>query len=176
MEETRALKNNEKQEAEIEVIEHLIEKLEEGEDIDPKSPEFKVAINAIRAEREIHSGPLPSPRTLKEYGEIDNNFPRVIVESFERQNNHRIEMEKRITESSIQNEKIGMILAFILAFIGLMGGLALSYFDKIGAGITTFIASLASLVGIFIYGKYQQSKELKMKDIEMLLNREEKND
>lgn len=172
MSESKAIQNksNINKKGELDNIEHMVGKIDKDEDIDPESSVGELVMETMEAQREFHSGPLPSPRTLKEYGELDENFPKVIVDSFERQNNHRIDMERKMLDSDIRNERLGMVLAFILAMTGLLGGLILSYFGKIGAGITAFLGSLVSLVGTFVYGKYKQSKELKLKDIKMLLN------
>lgn len=172
MGESKAIKNEgtTKEQGKLDSTECIINKVDKGEEIDPESLEAELIIRALKAKKEVHRGPLPSPKVLKEYGEIDENFPKVIVDSFERQNNHRIAIERKMIDSDIKNEKLGMIFAFILALTGLLGGLILSYFGKIGAGITAFLGSLASLVGIFIFAKYQQSQELRLKDVDMLLN------
>jgi hypothetical protein len=61
--------------------------------------------------------------------------------------------------SDIRNESIGQILAFTLALVGLVGGLWLAYEGKSLAGLTTFITTLVSLLGLFIFGRKSQEKE-----------------
>ena len=62
-------------------------------------------------------------------------------------------------DSNCKNERLGTILGFILAMTALGGGFALVAYGKDAGGIATIVTSLASLAGVFIYGKKKQQQE-----------------
>lgn len=46
--------------------------------------------------REIHAGPLPSPRILREFRDLYPDAPRIIFEEFEAQSAHRRKIEEAV--------------------------------------------------------------------------------
>ena len=52
--------------------------------------------NLFAMKSEYHVGPIPSPKILKEYEEIHPGFANRIIEQFERQGEHRREIEKQL--------------------------------------------------------------------------------
>ena len=78
----------------------------------------------------------------------------------EDQHDHRIEIETRVIESNISAQKLGTILGFVVAMTAIIGGSLLVYSGKETSGLTAIITALAGLVGVFVYGKREQKKEL----------------
>ena len=78
----------------------------------------------------------------------------------ESQHNHRQALEKTVVSSNVFSQKVGLILGFVIAMTAIGGGIWLSSKGMGGAGLTAIIGALAALVGVFVYGKKQQSKEL----------------
>ena len=83
----------------------------------------------------------------------------------ESQHEHRLLLEKKVVESNTFSQRVGLILGFVIAMTAIVGGIWLSSSGKSGAGLTSIIAALAALVGVFIYGKIQQGKELTEKAV-----------
>ena len=85
----------------------------------------------------------------------------------ESQHEHRLLLEKKVVESNTFSQKVGLLLGFVIAMTAIGGGIRLSLMGKGGAGLTSIISALAALVGVFIYGKIQQGKELTEKAMEI---------
>ncbi|MGH9786420.1 MAG: hypothetical protein ACRD88_19805, partial [Terriglobia bacterium] len=68
-------------------------------------------------------------------------------------------LEKKVVDSNCKNERLGTILGLILAMTALIGGFALVASGRDAGGIAAIVTSLASLAGVFIYGKRKQQQE-----------------
>jgi len=105
------------------------------------------------------SGPLPHPEILKKYNEILQGAAERIIRMAEQQAEHRRSMEQQAIKSDIKNSKLGIWFGFIIGISGITGGIMVAIFGKqpLFGGILSF-ASLASLVGVFIYGTQSHRK------------------
>ncbi len=81
----------------------------------------------------------------------------------ERQSIHRESLEAQIVAENVASQKRGSIFAFIICLVALVGGFWLIATGKSADGLAAIISSLTALAGVFVYGKYQQSKERKEK-------------
>ena len=81
----------------------------------------------------------------------------------ESQHTHRQELEKHVIKSNVAAQKLGTILGFVVAMTVVLGGMFLVYEGKNGAGLAAILTALASLVGVFVYSKHEQQKELAKK-------------
>jgi len=81
----------------------------------------------------------------------------------ETQHDHRIEIEKSVVDSNIAAQKLGTILGFIVAMTAILGGVFLVYIGKEITGLASIVTALAGLVGVFVYGKLEQKKDLAKK-------------
>ncbi len=149
---------------------HLANKLEEKHpDIFKNIPNkeeiiedvLSVYVHEETEYEETHSGPLPSPETLKEYNEIIKDGGERIMKVFENQSSHRIKLEKRVVGRQTFQSLLGQIFGFIIAITFLLGGLFLVINKHDGAGITMFSLDVVGLVYIFVVGKKFQHKSLK---------------
>lgn len=113
-------------------------------------------LQAIRAE--IFEGPLPHPETLLRYKEVFSECPERIVQMAELQAAHRRDLEKRRQKSGIFTERLGMVLAFVLALTAVAGGLYLVAHDKELTGFATFFSSIVILAGLFVRESRKKDK------------------
>ena len=108
----------------------------------------------------LFSGPIPPPALMKEYAEIDPEFPRRFFEVADKQLAHDHAVEKDIIASNKeivlnnQNlEKRGQLFGFILALVGLFGGITASLFGSPIFGSIIGVGGLALLAGVFVYSR-----------------------
>lgn len=129
------------------------------------SPEEKRTQGIIRAAVEISrfSGPLPHPEDLAKYEQILPGAADRLIRMAEQQAAHRQNLEKAVIFSNVTMQKWGLGCAFVLAMTAIGGGIGLSLKGMSGAGLTAIISALAALVGVFVYGKSEQQKELREK-------------
>lgn len=105
------------------------------------------------------SGPLPHPDILKRFDEVVPGAAQRILAMAEEQSAHRRNLEKKVIDSDIARSKWGQILGFCIAIAGLVvSGLIAIYGSALAGGIIG-IGTLASLVGVFMYGAQTRSKE-----------------
>ncbi len=78
----------------------------------------------------------------------------------ESQHTHRQELEKRVIASNVSAQRLGTVLGFIVAMTAIVGGIWLIHDGKSTAGLTSVLTALGSLVGVFVYSKHEQQKDL----------------
>jgi len=78
----------------------------------------------------------------------------------EGQHSHRLELEKHVITSNVSAQKLGTVLGFIVAMTVVIGGMFLVHEGKSGEGLAAILTALASLVGVFLYSKHEQQKDL----------------
>lgn len=69
----------------------------------------------------------------------------------ERQQSHRHALERAESRNRWRLVSIGQLMAFILALIGMGGGLVLVWHEKNLAGLPLFLTTLTGLVGVYVY-------------------------
>jgi len=114
-----------------------------------------------------YSGPLPKPEDLAKYEQVLPGSADRIIRMAEQQATHRQSLEKVVVESNVAVQKWGLVCAFVIALSAIVGGILLSLKGMSGVGLASIIGALAALVGVFIYGKSAQKKELKEKSDEL---------
>ena len=114
--------------------------------------------------QKFHSGPLPSPQTLKEYGSVVESAPERIIQQFELQADHRRKMEDKVISAQLGESKTGQWMGFILGllFLGVSAGLILTGHEVSGTVLGTI--DLVSLVALFVIGRKVQKEDLEEKD------------
>lgn len=109
--------------------------------------------------QEHFSGPLPHPNVLVQFDVAIPGSAERILKMAEAQSAHRRELERKVVESDISRSKWGQILGFIIAVLGLIVAGAIAIFGNAVAGSIIGVGTLASLVGVFMYGSKTRSKE-----------------
>lgn len=117
----------------------------------------------VQAMMQAFSGPLPPPEALERYNQILPGAAERIIAMAESQHAHRQELEKHVIKSNVAAQKLGTILGFVVAMTVVLGGMFLVYEGKNGAGLAAILTALASLVGVFVYSKHEQQKDLAKK-------------
>jgi len=84
----------------------------------------------------------------------------------EEQSAHRKDLEQKVISSDIVRSKWGQILGFIIAIAGLVVSALIAIFGSAIAGGIIGVGTLASLVGVFMYGSKTRSKEREVKKSE----------
>ena len=102
---------------------------------------------------EIFSGPIPPPEILEAYERVVEGSANRILTMAEEQSKHRKKLEEIVVLGGSRNQAAGMIFAFVLSLVIVGSGAFLIYHDKSLEGF--------GLIGVFVYGKNTQLKELK---------------
>ena len=141
-----------------------------GELIDEMGEEkFKRVISIVQREFYIHRGPLPDPKAFGQYETILPGAADRILTMAEKQQNHRMGIEKSVTDSDIQRANQGLILGFILFLLFAIGGFVLLFIGKDVQGYallgTSFVGGVVNFirVGRERMRQTQRNKETKSK-------------
>ena len=125
------------------------------------SKENKVILTEIS---QSFSGQLPPPDILRQFDEVVPGAAERIIKMAEDQSTHRRELEKKVIDSDITRSKWGQILGFIIAISGLVVSAIVAVYGSALAGGIIGVGTLASLVGVFMYGSRTRSRERGEKD------------
>lgn len=99
---------------------------------------------------ERFTGPIPHPRILKEYAGIMPDAPGRIFCMAEKQQAHRIDLEKSVIKSDIHRADLGLILGFVLFLMFGLGSIVLLAIGKDIQGYALLATSLLGGIGNFI--------------------------
>ncbi len=121
-------------------------------------------IEATIERQQLFSGPLPPPEIIQGYENVVPGSGERILAMAEKQQEHRLTIEKQQQEHQVASETklinneirlnyLGLICAFFIAVFGLSGSIYLGLKDKPVASAILSGGTLASLVGVFISGR-----------------------
>ena len=108
-------------------------------------------------------GPIPPPAALADYDKVFPGCADRIVALAESQSAHRQELEKTVVSGNVAAERRAQHSAFFLGVLVITIGGVLIYFNKDVQGLAAILGTLATLAGVFVYGRYQQTQERKRK-------------
>lgn len=130
-------------------------------DTQPLAPSDKAAISLelIRQELSFYSGPLPSPRVLREFDEVVPGSARRLIDRFEKQSDHRMAMEEKNLDASIDRANRGLVAGLIVVVLALATALILGLNGQEVAAAAIGGGSLATVAGVFVYGSINQRRE-----------------
>lgn len=118
----------------------------------------RAAGRVVRAvQTALYAGPIPPPKTLAQFKDVQPDAPERILALAERQQAHRQKLEALDAWRSIVGVFAG--LAVVLAAFAFAWGLAT--LGQHGLGTATVIGAIASAAGVFVYGTLRQSKQQK---------------
>lgn len=120
------------------------------------SDEKQIVLKSIAMQ---YSGPLPMSSEFEKYEMVTPGAGDRIIGMAERQSQHRQDIEKHAVASQFKIAGRGQCFGFILGILGLGGGFWLISIDKDAYGVTSLVGTVATLVGVYIYGKKENRNE-----------------
>lgn len=159
--EKKLLENNEKELSEI-------SKIIDKSDIEEEDKQRIIA--CIR--REEFRGPLPHPKILQQYEEIQPGFAKEIMQMAVNEQGHRHKMESMIVESetslnsgqleviraSIKLKSRLQVFGFVTTFLLVIVGVICIFLDKNVGSIVPFVLAIGSFCWTMFYGKKESSQ------------------
>ncbi len=112
-----------------------------------------------RQSLEMYSGPLPKPDDLIKYNQAYPDAAKIILEGFQKQSEHRMELEKIVVSGNSRRANRGQLFAFILAVVIICFGGTLLLLGKELEGYVLLVGTVSTLIGIFLYGRKTEKKE-----------------
>ncbi len=113
-----------------------------------------------------YSGPLPPPSLFNQY---DKEVQRIIVNEAVENRRHRTKLENRAQRFFFAKDIIALLMAFILAFILIVGSIDIIRLGQSIEGLLGIGGTVSLVAGAFIYRDHSKRKE--RKEREALLNR-----
>lgn len=101
------------------------------------------------------TGPIPPPNFLELYEQLVPGSAKRFLDEPHLEAEHRRSLEKLMVEGKIKAHTRGQWMAFTLAVICVVGALTAMFYGYSFAGLGTLLIAVTGLVGVFIYGKYQ---------------------
>lgn len=135
------------QDSEIQKVEAELEQM---------TPEKRgIVIEHIEERSQIYEGPLPPPTELIKYNEAHPDAADRIIAMAEKEQEARLANATYMLREDAKAKKRGQYMGFAIALIVLLGGMFLLLQGRALEGFTTLVGAAATLVFIFISGKYQ---------------------
>ncbi|MBS0955906.1 DUF2335 domain-containing protein [Lactiplantibacillus plantarum] len=113
----------------------------------------------VMAKLEMHSGPIPDPKTLEGYEKLYPGAAKSIIDNGVEEGKHRRSMEKEIVDATKKDRKRRDWMAFALGILGMLTGAFLIHVDHYITGSIFSGASLLGLVGMFLDNSDDDNKD-----------------
>lgn len=108
----------------------------------------RVAVSAVK--HEMHSGPMPAPKQLREYDAALPGTARIIRDEFQANGKHIRESERRGLEASIEDSKENRKTAERLVWGSLCLVLILALTEHENAAIAVAVTTVAAVITGFL--------------------------
>lgn len=122
-----------------------------------KPGKYRQEVRIQKAEQ--FQGPLPRPSDFAQYEAILPGAAERIVAMAEKQAVHRQALEKKVIDSDALHALVGTVFGLVIGLFGLSVAGYCIYTGHDWAGAVIGGATLASMVGSFIYGSSKQRRE-----------------
>ncbi len=127
-----------------------------------KKKVVEAALTVMRSE--IYSGPIPPPEAFEKYEKVLPGAADRIMKMTERQQEHRMSLEKEAVGSQVKQSKRGQIFGFIIFFVCI----AVAIFFAVKLDMKTFASAFLTgtmvvVIGLFITGKNIMRNDLRSK-------------
>ena len=122
-------------------------------------PAHSISAVTHSVEFSSYAGPLPHPDILRGFEEVVPGSAERIVKQFEQQSSHRRSMEATVISSGAFSQRLGTASALLIGLVGVAGGLWLTHEGRSVVGLTSFLGTLAGLIGTYLYQRKQQDRE-----------------
>ena len=134
-----------------------IDKLHEAKAGKPQPSHVEESELRVAAYSQQFSGPLPHPDTLRAYDAIVPGAGKDIIQSFINEGEHRRALQSREatmceewSRADVGLQKRGQILGFIIAMVGVGGGLSVAATVSPAAGAAVSGVTLLGIVAAFL--------------------------
>jgi uncharacterized membrane protein len=121
-------------------------------EVSPKATQQDDSVQIIQQLRHF-SGPLPSPENLLNYDKVTPGAANRIIEMAEKNQEHRLYINKIIAESDVKKSLRGQIFGFAIAAIAFTVATICAFLDQKEIGIAAIGFSLVSIVSTFVLGR-----------------------
>lgn len=101
----------------------------------------------------MHSGPLPDPQSLSSYDQLIPNGADRIMKMAEKQQDHRMRIERTAIGRQTFQSFIGQIFGFLIGLSGIGSGTFLAYNGFTTVGTVIAGGTVVSLVSVFVIGR-----------------------
>lgn len=126
-----------------------------------KSKDKRATISKLTMEKSVHySGPIPPPDVLAQYERVLKGSADRILSMAEMQMTHRQELEKKALTANSINSILGTVSGLMIGLAGMGTGAYCIHLGQNAYGIASLFGTIASLAGVFIYGKRSNRKEM----------------
>lgn len=122
------------------------------------------AISVISAAFSQYQGPLPPASEMRAYEDVLPGSANRILQMAERQAAHRQQLEKTAVDGGSRRSWWGLWLGFGISVIVIAASVVLVLAGHNGAGIALASIDIATLAGVFVYGRIDQRRERVQKD------------
>ncbi|MBX9928925.1 MAG: DUF2335 domain-containing protein [Gemmatimonadaceae bacterium] len=129
-------------------------------DVAPVGPSNRPYVAVARTS---HTGPLPTPEDFGGYDAVLPGAANRILRMAETQSAHRQRIESIAVSGNTLAQILGVLIAGGLAYITIDGAVALLLAGKPVEGLATLVTSIGALVGVFVWGRKQQTQQLAKK-------------
>jgi uncharacterized membrane protein len=113
--------------------------------------------------QQLSISPLPPAEEMEKYKNVDPEIPKTIIKQWEKQTDHRQDLEKSVINNDILISRMGLLFAFLIGISGIVGGVVIALSGHEVAGSIFSGVSLVSLVSTFIYGTNKKNKQIEKK-------------
>ncbi|WP_206668814.1 DUF2335 domain-containing protein [Stutzerimonas nosocomialis] len=136
-----------------------------------RSPEARQTVErmvstAVAVYEERHSGPLPSPRQLREYEDVVPGGAERIFQMAEREQSHRHEQQKAMASlrgSVFQHVQVrenrGQLIATAMSLLVMFFGGWLIHLGNPNLGTGLIVGTMVSIASVFITSRADKKKE-----------------
>lgn len=107
----------------------------------------------------FYAGPLPPAEQIRAYEQVLPGSADRILRMAERQQEHRMELERMTVHEAANRSWWGLRLGFVIAVLVVGIGAAAIFTGHALAGFGVLIGEAAILAGVFVYGRDQQRRE-----------------
>lgn len=126
----------------------------------PNLPQKQLRQQILQVAAEFHSGPLPHPDILAKYNECIPNGAERMMQAFEKQQEHRQALEKNVINGNVKAQTRGQWMGLFVSLSVLVLAGYIAHTGNQVAGGAVAVADIATLAGVFVYGKRAQREEL----------------
>lgn len=124
---------------------------------------IKSQVLVMFEQREYFEGPLPHPKMFKQYESILPGSADRIITMAEKQQDHRMQLEKIAIEGQVKSNVRGQSFGFATFIVGLLVSIAFAYFGMYTYAGILATGTIVTIVGLFLNGEKQIKKDLKEK-------------